>query len=48
MIQGDAGVARGVRNTPTLFLNGQEVKGMFDPLSLRSEIDAALAKKKGT
>ena len=48
MIQGDAGVARGVRNTPTLFINGQEMKGMFDPLSLRSEIDAALARKKGT
>ena len=48
MIQGDAGVARGVRNTPTLFVNGREVKGIFDPLSLRSEIDAALAKKKGS
>lgn len=48
MIQGDAGVARGVRNTPTLFVNGQQVKGIFDPLSLRSEIDAALGKKKGS
>ncbi len=46
--QGDAGVARGVRNTPTLFINREEVKGIFDPVSMRSAIDAALAGKKGT
>lgn len=46
--QGDAGVARGVRNTPTLFINGEEVKGIFNPVRMRSAIDAALARKKGT
>ena len=48
MTQGDAGVARGVRNTPTLFINGQEVKGVFDPVILRAAIDAALVGKEGT
>ncbi len=48
MRQGDEGVARGVRNTPTLFINGQEVKGIFDPVSLRAAIEAALTAKKDT
>ena len=45
MSEGDAGVQRGVRNTPTIFVNGEEVKGMFTPENLRLGIDAALAKQ---
>lgn len=45
MAEGDRGVQRGVRNTPTIFINGEEVKGMFTPESLRLGIDTALAKQ---
>ncbi|MGI8436809.1 MAG: DsbA family protein [Chthoniobacterales bacterium] len=45
MAEGDTGVQRGVRNTPTIIINGEEVKGIFTPESLRLGIDAALAKQ---
>jgi protein-disulfide isomerase len=44
--EGDAGVARGVKNTPTFFINGREVLGGFRPENLKAAIDAALAEKK--
>ncbi len=46
--EGDAGVARGVQNTPTLFVNGVQVHGTFSKDALRSAIESALrAKEKG-
>lgn len=47
MAEGEAGEQRGVRNTPTIFINGEEVKGMFTPENLRAGIEAALAAKHG-
>jgi protein-disulfide isomerase len=44
--EGDAGVARGVKNTPTIFINGREVLGGFRRENLQGAIDAALAEKK--
>lgn len=44
--EGDAGVARGVKNTPTIFINGREVQNAFKPEILEQTIDAALADKK--
>jgi protein-disulfide isomerase len=41
---GQQGVSRGVKNTPTLFINDHEVRPAFSPEHLREEIDAALAK----
>lgn len=46
MAEGDAGVARGVRNTPTIFVNGNEVRGAFTRKHLQAAIDAAIAAKK--
>lgn len=43
---GDAGMARGVKNTPTIFINGREVQNGFRPENLKRVIDAALAEKK--
>jgi protein-disulfide isomerase len=43
--EGDAGVARGVQNTPTIFINGK-VQRTFRPEELQQAIDAALAEKK--
>lgn len=43
---GDAGVARGVKNTPTIFVNGTEVQNGFRPESLQQAIEGALAEKK--
>ena len=34
--EGDAGVARGVQNTPTLFVNGLDVRGVFRTVVLHS------------
>ena len=45
MSEGDAGVARGVKNTPTIFINGRQIH-TFMPENLRAAIDAALAEKK--
>lgn len=44
--EGDAGVARGVKNTPTIFINGNEVKNGFQRENLKQAIDAVLAGKK--
>jgi protein-disulfide isomerase len=41
--EGEAGVARGVKNTPTLFVNGDQVRGVFNEGNLKSMIDSALA-----
>lgn len=43
---GDAGVARGVKNTPTIFINGIEVQNGFRRENLRQAIEEALAKQK--
>lgn len=40
------GEARGVKNTPTIFLNGHELPPPFNPERLREAIDAAIAAKK--
>ncbi|MGI8481512.1 MAG: DsbA family protein [Chthoniobacterales bacterium] len=40
------GMGRGVRNTPTLFVNNREVSPPFTEESLRKMIDAALADEK--
>jgi protein-disulfide isomerase len=44
--EGAAGTARGVKNTPTFFINGREVLGGFRPENLKAAINAALAEKK--
>lgn len=43
---GTDGMARGVQNTPTLFLNGNMVKTAFTKDKLKEVIDATLAEKK--
>ncbi len=43
---GNAGLLRGVRNTPTIFINGQHAKGAITKDKLREAIEAALAKQK--
>ena len=43
---GNSGLLRGVRNTPTIFLNGVQVKGATTKDQLREAINAALAAKK--
>jgi protein-disulfide isomerase len=40
---GEQGVSRGVKNTPTLFINDREVRASFSPERLHQAIDAALA-----
>ncbi len=46
---GDAGVARGVKNTPTIFINGQEARNAFSRENLKAAIEKALsAEKKGS
>jgi NhaA family Na+:H+ antiporter len=44
--EGQQGVSRGVKNTPTLFINGRELGPPFSAEHLRAEIDAALAGSK--
>ena len=44
--EGAAGEARGVKNTPTIFINGGEVQGAFKREILQQAIDAVLAEKK--
>ena len=43
---GEAGAARGVKNTPTIFINGREVKAAFTLEKLQQAIEEALAAKK--
>ena len=45
---GNAGLLRGVRNTPTIFINGVEAKNTFTEEKLRAAIQAALAGKKNS
>ena len=42
----ELGVSRGVKNTPTLFINGREVPGPFTRESLREAMKAAITPKK--
>jgi protein-disulfide isomerase len=44
--QHQEGEARGVKNTPTIFINGREFPPPFNPDRLREAIDAATAEKK--
>lgn len=46
MKEAEAGAARGVKNTPTIFVNGTEMKSGFTLDQLKATIDAALAAKK--
>ena len=39
----EEGVSRGVKNTPTLFINDRQVRAFFSPERLHEAIDAALA-----
>jgi protein-disulfide isomerase len=48
MTEGKAGETRGVKNTPTIFINGTEAKAAFTREKLQEAIDAALAPKKGS
>ena len=45
---GKVGQNRGVKNTPTIFVNGTEIKSAFTKDKLREAIDATLAAKKGS
>ena len=42
---GAAGAARGVENTPTIFINGREAKAAYNREKLRAAIEEALAEK---
>jgi protein-disulfide isomerase len=45
-VDGNDGLARGLQNTPTIFVNGVEAKAAFTKEKLKQVIDAALASKK--
>jgi len=44
-LQHGQGEARGVKNTPTIFINGREFPPPFNPARLKEAIDAAVAEK---
>jgi protein-disulfide isomerase len=44
--EGQQGVSRGVKVTPTIFINGRELRPPFSEEHLRAEIDSALAEGK--
>ena len=46
--EGEAGVTRGVKNTPTLFINGELARNTFTEENLEAAILAALNEKKGS
>ncbi len=48
MSQGEAGATRGVKNTPTIFINGDEVRAGFTRDSLQQAIEAARTPNKGS
>jgi len=48
MEDGKAGEGRGVKNTPTLFINGNEVSTAFTKEALQQVIESALSGKKGS
>ena len=43
LFDGERGVSRGVKNTPTLFIDDREVRAFFSPERLHEAIDVALA-----
>src|ERR1700680_4772853 len=43
LFDGEHGVSRGVKNTPTLFIDDREVRAFFSPERLHEAIDVALA-----
>jgi 2-hydroxychromene-2-carboxylate isomerase len=43
LLGGEQGVSRGVKNTPTIFIDDREVHAFFSPERLHEAIDAALA-----
>jgi protein-disulfide isomerase len=45
---GQLGVSRGVKNTPTLFINGLQVRGAFNLEALHAAIDRAIAENKSS
>ena len=45
---GELGMSRGVKNTPTLFINGREIPGPFTRESLQEAIDAAISANKSS
>jgi protein-disulfide isomerase len=48
MTDATKGDSRGVKNTPTIFINGTEMRTGFTPEQLQSAIEAALAGKKSS
>jgi protein-disulfide isomerase len=48
MVEGKFGETRGVKNTPTIFINGTEAKAAFTKEKLQEAVNAALAAKKGS
>lgn len=46
--EGEMGVSRGVKNTPTLFINRTEFRGAFTREKLQAAIDAAFAGRKNS
>ena len=48
MADGETGTARGVKNTPTIFINGNEVRTGFAKEKLQEAIETALAAKKSS
>ena len=46
--QHEQGEARGVKNTPTIFINGREFPPPFNPERLHEAIDAAMAARKNS
>jgi predicted DsbA family dithiol-disulfide isomerase len=48
MEDGKGGEGRGVKNTPTIFINGSELRAGFTKDKLRETIEAALASKKSS
>jgi protein-disulfide isomerase len=46
VVEGEDGVSRGVKNTPTIFVNGQVLRTAFTRENLQAAIEAAIAEKK--
>ena len=48
MADGTKGESRGVKNTPTIFINGTQLRTSFSPEEMQSAIEKALAAGKGS
>jgi len=48
MADGTKGESRGVKNTPTIFINGTQLRTSFSPEEMQSGIEKALAAGKGS